>query len=115
MAYISEVKGIPKAGSSVPELMLSPYWWSVDSLRAHPRLHYVYTPGYNDSEGVFSLAELLELNDQMIEADRARGRTSRPPNVVASMAAFLEVLAERGDEFEGFVVAVREWESGLDW
>jgi hypothetical protein len=113
MAYYADVQGIPKAGSSVPELILSPYWWNVDALRGDPRLRPADTPGYNDSEGVLSLAELFELNEHMIRLRDARGGPGPHPNVVESMEGFLTVLQDRGDEFDGFLVGVREWESGL--
>ena len=31
----------------------------------------------------------------------------------AAMEGFLTDLQDRGDEFDGFLVAAREWESGL--
>ena len=113
MAYDAAVQGIPKAGSSVLRLSMSPYWWNVDALRADPRLSLADIPGYNDSEGVLTPAELFELNEQMIRLRDARGGPGPHPNVVESMEEFLTVLQDRGDEFDGFLVGVREWESGL--
>ena len=113
MAYYAEVKGIPMAGSAASVLDLAPYWWNVDALRSDPRLGPVENLGYYDFEGVLSLAELLQINDEMIQLLDTRGLPSPHPNALAEMEGVLDVLRDHGDEFQGFLVAAREWESGL--
>ena len=113
MAYYAEIKGLPVAGSSAPEVDWAPYWWSVDALLADPRLGPVDNPGYCDYVGVLSLEELFHLNDEMIQLLDDRGLPRPHPKAVAEMEGVLGVLRDHGDEFKGFLVAAREWESGL--
>ena len=113
MAYYAEIKGIPVAGSSAPELDWAPYWWNVDALRADARLEPVDNPGYYDYVGVLSLEELFHLNDEMIQLLDDRCLPRPHPKAVAELQGVLGVLRDHGDEFKGFLVAAREWESGL--